>query len=372
MRFGGRSLVARVAALPRTPGGLLRLTVAGVLAALLVAGVVAPAVVGTMAAGGGAAVSTATGNAVSAVGGSGGGGQLVAIAIREYEQGVADGTHHRGDPKYWRAVMGTTFVNGNATPWCACFVTWCADQAGLTSSGLFPWSAGCGVYTDWFAGDATKGHVYPSGSTPAMVGDLLVYGADRHHIGIVTEVDPDGKCYWTIEGNASNSVARRYHPMGQTGNKLLRPNYPTGGGGPIQIPEPYGRTFTFTRYTDFAWKWAPGRVYGVWMARGSAYQNHIATIDGRYLVACTTTYGKVGDYVTFYLDDGTPIECIIADTKSPTDANWNQWGHGTNVLEFEVEAAWSRSYRNNPGTSGWMPEWAGRRVTGATNHGNYC
>ena len=80
---------------------------------------------------------------------------------------------------------------------------------------------------------------------------------------------------------------------------------------------------------------------------------------------------KLGIKIDFFLDDGTRIPCIIADSKRVTpNENSNEWGHnqGQNVLEFEV----SRDYYNrygNPGNANWFPEWGGKRVSSATNLG---
>ena len=53
----------------------------------------------------------------------------------------------------------------------------------------------------------------------------------------------------------------------------------------------------------------------------------IATINGRYLVAVSTTFGGVGDYIDIVLSNGEVIPCIIADAKSPNDSNYTPYGH---------------------------------------------
>ena len=62
-------------------------------------------------------------------------------------------------------------------------------------------------------------------------------------------------------------------------------------------------------------------------------------INGRYVIACTSTYGQVGDYVDFYQEDGSVIQCIIGDIKSQSDTGCNECGHnnGLNVVEFVVD-----------------------------------
>ena len=148
----------------------------------------------------------------------------------------------------------------------------------------------------------------------------------------------------------------------------------TTGVGEITIPSEYGNGgYTVTVYDDFNWVYNQGKVYDKWAAAGSVYDNGIATYEGRYLIACTETFGTVGDKVDFFLEDGTKIPAIIADIKSSGDAGYNKWGHnnGQNVLEFEVShLAFYSTYKSNPGTNGWFEEeWGGKRVASATNLG---
>ena len=96
-------------------------------------------------------------------------------------------------------------------------------------------------------------------------------------------------------------------------------------------------------------------------------------INGRYVIACTTTFGKVGDYIDFYQEDGTVIPCIIGDIKSRNDAGCTKWGHenGRCIIEFVVdEDSWYHSNHPNPGNEGCHPEW-NQNLTKAVNGGNY-
>ena len=72
--------------------------------------------------------------------------------------------------------------------------------------------------------------------------------------------------------------------------------------------------------------------------------------DVRYVVATTTKYGDVGDYIDVYQENGSILKCVIGDAKSYYDANSGEYGHmygGTiNVLEFMTN--WNGSH-NNPG-----------------------
>lgn len=99
-------------------------------------------------------------------------------------------------------------------------------------------------------------------------------------------------------------------------------------------------------------------------------------INGHYVIACTTTFGKVGDYIDFYQEDGSVIQCIIGDIKSPNDAGYTEWGHsnGQNIIEFIVNKdTWyigNVGNHANPGTNGFHMEW-NQNLIKAINRGNY-
>lgn len=105
--------------------------------------------------------------------------------------------------------------------------------------------------------------------------------------------------------------------------------------------------------------------------------DHIGRIEGRYTIACTveSDHGLAaecaGQCIDVYLDDGTLIPCVVADTKSSGDASWTKYGHvdgGLCIIEFVVDGTYY--YDNAKNNSGRMhtsatwkhPEWAGRKV----------
>lgn len=99
-------------------------------------------------------------------------------------------------------------------------------------------------------------------------------------------------------------------------------------------------------------------------------EDGFAKIGDRYVVATTTTFGKVGDYIDVYQEDGTVIKCIIGDIKNQNDAGCNEWGHdnGHCVVEFVVDkASW---YGTNKTVNGIHPEF-NKNITKIVNKGNY-
>ena len=96
--------------------------------------------------------------------------------------------------------------------WCACFVSWCADQCGYIDSGVIPKFSLCSAGMEWFE---SRGQ-FMDGSYVPTSGDLVFFdwGNDGSvdHVGIVESV-VDGNIY-TVEGNSGDKVARRSYPIG--------------------------------------------------------------------------------------------------------------------------------------------------------------
>ena len=88
-------------------------------------------------------------------------------------------------------------------PWCAYFTSWAAREAGVP---LGDNGQGFGRVDDVYAWAQKAGKAIPNGEgvTP-QPGDLIVWD---EHIGVVESVGADGTIS-TIEGNSSDSVARR-------------------------------------------------------------------------------------------------------------------------------------------------------------------
>ncbi|MBE6687260.1 MAG: CHAP domain-containing protein [Ruminococcaceae bacterium] len=114
---------------------------------------------------------------------------------------------------------GTTAGSGNYTKygkwyginpgaWCAMFVSWCANQAGISTS-IIPKHASCDVGMNWFKNNGRWQYSKAFGGTyTPKRGDLIYFGNnpnnlnDSTHVAIVTGVD-SSKVY-TVEGNKSN------------------------------------------------------------------------------------------------------------------------------------------------------------------------
>lgn len=93
-------------------------------------------------------------------------------------------------------------------------------------------------------------------------------------------------------------------------------------------------------------------------------------IEGRYVVQTTSTFGTVGDYIDYYLVDGTIIPCIIGGIIDSTQSGVNSWGtlNGKRILKFLVDRkTWTtkeyapggeaETMHVRPATNGFKMEW---------------
>ncbi len=96
--------------------------------------------------------------------------------------------------------------------WCACFVSWCADQCGYIEAGVIPKFSLCSAGMEWFESQGQ----FMDGSYVPATGDLVFFDWENDgsidHVGIVESV-VDGNIY-TVEGNSGDKVGRRSYPIG--------------------------------------------------------------------------------------------------------------------------------------------------------------
>lgn len=123
-----------------------------------------------------------------------------------------DGTV-KGYTRYGAWYAGGNGTNFSYADWCACFVSFCLNHAGV-SSDEFPYAAGC---TDWIALLTERGQYEQKGGYTPKPGDIVFLDTNKDetadHVGIVTEVDESA--VKTIEGNRADAVGRgSYEPDG--------------------------------------------------------------------------------------------------------------------------------------------------------------
>ena len=102
--------------------------------------------------------------------------------------------------------------------WCACFVSWCANECGYIDAGIIPKFASCTNGVNWFRerGQWAENDIQP---TPGMIiffdwDDPDEGGQDGlpDHVGIVERVE-NGRVY-TIEGNSGDSCRENSYTLG--------------------------------------------------------------------------------------------------------------------------------------------------------------
>lgn len=106
-----------------------------------------------------------------------------------------------GGQPYW-----SWYGFGGRVEWCACFVSWCANECGYIEDGSVPKFAYCPWGVQWFK-DA--GRWQDRGYAP-QPGDIVFFdwGNDgtSDHVGIVESCD--GSTVFTIEGNSDDACQR--------------------------------------------------------------------------------------------------------------------------------------------------------------------
>lgn len=111
----------------------------------------------------------------------------------------------KGELGYKASESNTKYGSwyGMQGAWCAMFVSWCANQAKVSTS-IVPKFAYVPNGISWFK---EKGRYKSKGYTPKR-NDIIFFGGGNH-VGIVEYVS--GNTIHTIEGNTTNSVARRQY-----------------------------------------------------------------------------------------------------------------------------------------------------------------
>lgn len=312
--------------------------------------------------------------------------QILNIALGEVGNNEADGTHAK-----YLAMFGYS----SGTAWCAAFVSWCANEAGIDQS-IIPHTAAVREFLAYFQKSGTF-HELSSNYSPTP-GDLIIWQAHgRSHIGIVKEYNDTTGVLTTVEGNSSNAVrinTYQYANLESQGvvgfaSQECTDNTSTGStitGQVINIPN-FKQTYATVTCYDYWCKsgremvWTSGtsqrKISDLWKSKGSKFEDGLAVINvngtNRYLVAVSNTFGSVGEQVDFYLSDGTVLPCIIADAKSPNDSNFTKYGHkqsdgSINIIEYQVKRSYYKKY-GNPGNNGWRSN-LNQNVVKAVNGGS--
>lgn len=120
---------------------------------------------------------------------------------------------NEGGDKFWKWYGFTEHVH-----WCACYVSWCANECGYIDKGIIPKFSGCVNGIEWFKEKnlwQDRGESYYP-----IIGDIIFFDwydengnqdGVSDHVGIVTRTDITNRTIYTIEGNTSNKCAERMY-----------------------------------------------------------------------------------------------------------------------------------------------------------------
>lgn len=133
--------------------------------------------------------------------------QIVAVALSQ--------AGNVGGRPYW-----SWYGFNSRVEWCACFVSWCANECGYIETGIIPKYASCVNGVQWFK---DRGQ-WLDGSAEPLPGMIIFYDWDKQgqsgqqdgradHTGIVWKVE-NGYVY-TIEGNLSDKCMTSRRPIGE-------------------------------------------------------------------------------------------------------------------------------------------------------------
>ena len=135
-----------------------------------------------------------------------GDGEIVTVALSQIG--------NVGGQPYW-----SWYGFDGRVEWCACFVSWCANECGYIDSGVIPKFAGCANGVQWFK---DRGQ-WQDGSFKPSAGQIIFFDWDNKgssgpqdgqsdHVGIVEKCG-NGIVY-TIEGNSGDSCRQNQYPVG--------------------------------------------------------------------------------------------------------------------------------------------------------------
>ena len=126
-------------------------------------------------------------------------GEIVTVALSQ--------VGNMGGEPYW-----SWYGFNSRVEWCACFVSWCANECGYIDTGVIPKFAGCVNGAQWFK---DKGQ-WQDGSAEPVPGMIIFFDwesdGETDHVGIVQKVE-NGIVY-TVEGNSGDSCRVNQYSVG--------------------------------------------------------------------------------------------------------------------------------------------------------------
>lgn len=127
--------------------------------------------------------------------------QIVSVALSQ--------VGNVGGQPYW-----SWYGFDSRVEWCACFVSWCANECGYIDAGIIPKYAGCVNGAQWFK---DRGQWADRNYEPAP-GTIIFFDwegdGETDHTGIVQKCE-NGIVY-TVEGNSGDACRQRQYAVGSS------------------------------------------------------------------------------------------------------------------------------------------------------------
>ena len=127
--------------------------------------------------------------------------QIVSVALSQIGE--------VGGQPYW-----SWYGFGSRVEWCACFVSWCANECGYIDAGIIPKYAGCVNGVQWFR---DRGQ-WADGSYEPSPGTIIFFDWEgdgvTDHTGIVQKCE-NGTVY-TVEGNSGDTCRTKTYTVGSS------------------------------------------------------------------------------------------------------------------------------------------------------------
>lgn len=128
------------------------------------------------------------------------------IGNTKITQVAAQQIGNQGGKKFW-----SWYGFNNRVEWCACYVSWCADQCGYIKEGIIPKFSAVSDGISWFK---DRNQWQKPGYRP-MPGDIIFFDWEGDgscdHVGIVEKCDEN--TVYTIEGNSRDECRRKTYSI---------------------------------------------------------------------------------------------------------------------------------------------------------------
>ncbi len=130
-----------------------------------------------------------------------GDGEIVTVALSQ--------VGNVGGEPYW-----SWYGFNSRVEWCACFVSWCANECGYIEAGVIPKFAGCVQGSQWFK---DRG-LWQDRNFEPSAGQIIFFDWEgdgvTDHVGIVERVE-NGTVY-TVEGNSGDACRQNSYSIGSS------------------------------------------------------------------------------------------------------------------------------------------------------------